>query len=200
MGIRQGEWYWPPQDWFGNLLGAKAPNTLYAEIFWLFQIAISVTIFNMMPLPIFDGDKCVYEVINHFIKPRKEKKNIKEQFVLSKSEKTCELRQLNVESVQSVIVLPDRNKPGEVAIELTEHRDYQVTDSDGDGKIDHVTFELSEQDLNGRAVEVEYNAEVDATEGKKQKIMNVIRVIALVIILSNFIVSAITMGFTMPFG
>ncbi len=199
MGITSEQW-WPPRDWFGSWLGGTAPNTLYIEVFWLFQIAISVTIFNMMPLPIFDGDKCVYEVINHFIKPRKEKQSVKERFALGKGEKTCELRQINVEGVQSVIMLPDRNNPEDVATELAEHNDYQVTDSDGDGKIDHVTFELSERNLQGREVEVEYTAEVDATEGKKRAIMNLIRVIALVVILSNFIVSALTMGFTMPFG
>jgi hypothetical protein len=199
MGITSEQW-WPPLDWFGNLLGGTFPNTLFIEIFWLFQIAISVTMFNMMPLPIFDGDKCVYEVINHFIKPRKEKQSIKNRFVLAKSEKTCELREVNVESVQSVYLLPDRKHPDESVMELAEHRDYQVTDSDGDGKIDHVTFELSEKNLDGRMVEVEYTAEVDATEGKKRTIMNVIRVIALVVILSNFIVSGLTLGFTMPFG
>jgi hypothetical protein len=199
MGITSEQW-WPPKDWFGNWLGGTFPNTIFIEVFWLFQIAISVTIFNMMPLPIFDGDKCVYEIINHFIKPRKVKQSIKERFQLEKGEKTCELRQVNVESVQSVFVLPDRKNQEEAVTELAEHRDYQLTDSDGDGKIDHVTFELSERNLDGRLVEVEYTAELDETEGKKRAIMNIIRVIALVIILSNFIVSGITLGFTMPFG
>ncbi|MBN2150389.1 MAG: site-2 protease family protein [Candidatus Lokiarchaeota archaeon] len=200
MGIRSGGWWWPPRDWLGSWLGPNAPNTLYAELFWLFQIALSVTIFNMMPLPIFDGDKCVYEVINHFIKPRKEKKDIKERFLLSKGEKTCELRPVNIEGVLSVVLLPGREDPDGAVEELAEHHDYQVADSDGDGKIDHVTFELCERDLAGREVEVEYTAEVDATEGKKRVIMNVIRVVSLVVILLNFIVSGITLGFTMPFG
>ncbi|NMC05913.1 MAG: hypothetical protein GYA24_11910 [Candidatus Lokiarchaeota archaeon] len=199
MGITSEQW-WPPRDWVGNWLGGTAPNTIFIEVFWLFQIAISVTIFNMMPLPIFDGDKCVYEIINHFIKPRKIKKNTKEQFRLSKGEKIYEFSQVNVESVQGVFVVPGQKNANEAELELAEHRDYQLLDSDGDGKVDHVTFELSEHDLEGKTVEIEYTHEADATEGKKKALMNVIRVIALVIILSNFIVSGITMGFTMPFG
>nr|MDO8086513.1 site-2 protease family protein [Candidatus Sigynarchaeum springense] len=199
IGIQSEEW-WPPKDWLGSWLGGTAPNTLFLEIFWLFQIAISVTIFNMMPLPIFDGDKCVYEIINHFIKPRKEKKAITERFVPSKDEKTCELRKANAEQVLKVFMFPDRDNLNGSVVELVEHRDYQVMDSDEDGKIDHITFEISERDLDGKQVEVEYLAEVDATAGKKRGIMIAIRLIATVIIVANFIVSGLTMGFTMPFG
>ncbi|MEX2682266.1 MAG: site-2 protease family protein [Candidatus Sigynarchaeota archaeon] len=199
IGIQSEEW-WPPKDWLGNWLGGTAPNTLFLETFWLFQIAISVTIFNMMPLPIFDGDKCVYEILNHFIKPRKEKKTITERFVLTKEEKTCELRKANAEQVVKVLMVPNNDDRDKSLVELAEHKDYQVTDSDEDGKIDHVTFELSERNLDGKQVEVEYVAEVDATEGKKRVVMNVIRVLSLAIILCNFIVSGLTMGFTMPFG
>ncbi len=199
MGITSEQW-WPPRDWFGNLLGGTAPNTMYIEVFWLFQISISVTIFNMMPLPIFDGDKCVYEIVNHFIKPRKVKESFTERFMLGKNEKTYELRKANAEVVNKVFVLPDQNNLEEVATELAEHRDYQLTDSDGDEKIDHVTFELSERNLEGRTIEIEYTAEVDATEGKKRAIMIAIRLVATAIIVLNFVVSGLTMGFTMPFG
>jgi membrane-associated protease RseP (regulator of RpoE activity) len=195
----QSELWWPSRDWLGALLGGTFPNTLQLELFWLWTISISVTIFNMMPIPIFDGDKCVNEVINYFIKPRKVKQQVKDQFNLSKTSKTCELNNIDVEAVQKVSVLPGRKAMDEPSLELVEHKDYQVTDSDGDGKIDHVTFEISDKQLDGKVVEIEYTADVDANDFKKRIIMNVIRVIALILILGNFIVSGMTLGFTMPF-
>nr|MDO8108758.1 site-2 protease family protein [Candidatus Sigynarchaeota archaeon] len=200
IGIQSEAW-WPARDWLGTWLGGTFPNTLQLEFYWLWAISISVTIFNMMPLPIFDGDKCIYEVISYFIKPRKEIQEVKDKFVIGKDSKTCELSHVNVQGVNSVVVLPNRrNQEKEsMAIELTEHMDYQITDSDGDGKMDHVSFELSDKDLAGITVEISYNADVDTNESKKQYIMNIIRVIALVLIFGNFVISGITMGFTMPF-
>jgi hypothetical protein len=49
-------------------------------------------------------------------------------------------------------------------------------------------------------VEIDYTAEVDIKERQKQHIMNIIRIISLVVILLNFIISAFTLGFKLPFG
>ncbi|HME54205.1 MAG TPA: site-2 protease family protein [Candidatus Lokiarchaeia archaeon] len=199
IGIQLEPW-WPPRNWFGNWLGGLFPNTLQIEIFWLWTISISVTIFNMLPVPIFDGDKVVYELINHFIKPRKIKRGVKERFIIGKDSKTYELARLSAEGEHSVIMLPNPKYPDSHAFELAEHQDYQFTDSDGDDRLDHVTFELSDKDLVGKMVEIEYIAEVDSKEGQKRVIMNFIRVISLALILLNFIISALTLGFKLPFG
>ena len=198
IGIQSEPW-WPPRDWFGNWLGGLFPNTLQVEIFWLWTISISVTIFNMMPVPIFDGDKVVYELINHFIKARKEKRMVTEKFTIGKDSKTYELARMSVEGEHGITLLPDPKYPEAHAIELAEHQDYQFTDSDGDGRFDHVTFELSDKDLAGKTVEIGYTAEVDSKEKLKQRILNIIRVISLAIILGNFIISAFTLGFKLPF-
>lgn len=199
IGVQLEQW-WPPRDWLGNWLGGLFPNTLDLEITWLYIISFSVTIFNMMPVPIFDGDKCVYEIINHFIKPRKEKREVHERFTIGKDSKTYELARMSVEGEHGVVMLPNPKIPEEPTFELAEHQDYQFTDSDGDGRLDHVTFELSDKELAGRTVEIDYIAEVDSKERQKQGIMNIIRVLSLALILLNFIISAFTLGFKLPFG
>ncbi|MFW9973504.1 MAG: site-2 protease family protein, partial [Candidatus Odinarchaeota archaeon] len=40
------------------------PDFWLKEIAWLFIIAFSITIFNMLPLPVFDGDRIVKELMN----------------------------------------------------------------------------------------------------------------------------------------
>jgi len=40
------------------------PEFWLRELFWLFLIAFSITLFNMLPLPVFDGDRVVKELIN----------------------------------------------------------------------------------------------------------------------------------------
>ena len=59
--------YWIPSNGLSNLLGGTFPALLQTEILWLFIIAFSVTIFNMMPLPIFDGNRLVSELIDWIV-------------------------------------------------------------------------------------------------------------------------------------
>jgi len=56
--------YWMPKNNIAKLLGGDAPEFLLREILWLWIIAFSITLFNMLPLPIFDGFRVVKELVN----------------------------------------------------------------------------------------------------------------------------------------
>ncbi len=199
IGIQSMTW-WPPKDWFGTLMGGLFPNTLQVEFLWLYIISISVTMFNMMPLPIFDGDKCVYEVIDALIPPKKEKKSLSESIRITKDFKQAELREVFVEQIEKIDLVRNDDRGNEVSEPLEPFKDYQPIDADGDGMIDHVSFELRDQPLPKDAwLDIRYQAEVDATKAKKDLIMNAIRVVALALVLGNFILSFIAFGFNIPF-
>jgi len=192
--------WWPPKDWFGNLMGGLFPNTLHVEFLWLYIIAISVTMFNMMPLPIFDGDKCVYEIIDAFIPPKNEKKTLTESFRITKDFKQAELRSVFVEHIEKIDLVRKETDGNEIYEPLEPFKDYQAVDADGDGMVDHVSFELREQPLPKDAwVDIHFVAEVDSNKARKDFIMNVIRIVALAIVLGNFVVSFIAFGFKIPF-
>jgi membrane-associated protease RseP (regulator of RpoE activity) len=203
IGITAEAW-WPPRGGFGQWLGGTFPNTLETEFFWFYLISISVTIFNMMPLPIFDGDKLVYEVLEFFIKPKTEKKTFHDKFSVGKTSKTIEMnepRGSRIESITSIKLLRNGQDTIETpAIQLVEHQDYQIVDSKGDGYIDHISFEIRDLEFSkGDVIAIDYDAQDDSRRHKRSIIMNVIRIVALAIIIGNFVISGITLGFGLPF-
>lgn len=191
IGIQTETW-WPPRDWFGQWLGGRFPNTLLVELFWLWIISINVTIFNMLPLPIFDGDKIVYELLDWIVKPRKERTSITDRFKVGKALKTLELDP-PADRIETISCSVNGN-----TFPLEEQVDYQPVDSDADGVIDHLSFEIREKSLPpGSIVEMQYVAEVDVNKPVKTRVMNVIRLVALLLIVGNFFLSGIFFGFTL---
>jgi hypothetical protein len=57
IGLQYGSFYWMYNNPIGKLFGPGWPDFIYREFVWLFTIAFSIVLFNMLPLPIFDGDR-----------------------------------------------------------------------------------------------------------------------------------------------
>lgn len=53
-----------PSSWW---LGHAFPNHVYMVLQWMFIVSFSVSIVNMMPIPAFDGDKILQEVVSSFV-------------------------------------------------------------------------------------------------------------------------------------
>ncbi len=62
--------FYPPKPW-AEWLGSFFPYHLYQVFNWLWVISFSVGIFNLLPIPIFDGDKIVTVILNRFIPSEK---------------------------------------------------------------------------------------------------------------------------------
>ncbi|WEU40717.1 MAG: site-2 protease family protein [Candidatus Odinarchaeum yellowstonii] len=62
--------YYPPKPW-AEWLGPLLPYHLYQVFNWLWIISFSVGIFNLLPIPIFDGDKIVAVLLDRFISSEK---------------------------------------------------------------------------------------------------------------------------------
>ncbi|MFX1448599.1 MAG: site-2 protease family protein, partial [Promethearchaeota archaeon] len=82
------------------------------ELLWLFTISFSITLFNMMPLPIFDGDRFLNELTNWiFGENYKSKKKKKDRLIYKGTDTECKLTEYRVENVESVKILLREGNP-----------------------------------------------------------------------------------------
>ncbi|MFX1376504.1 MAG: site-2 protease family protein [Promethearchaeota archaeon] len=174
------------------------PEFWLRELSWLFVIAFSITLFNMLPLPVFDGDRVVKELINWGIGENyKSLKKKKEKFYFKKEEKYYELSEYRVEKIDSVkLIMRDRSRLADPSIiKLSEDR-YELIDKIGDGFKDTVLLDLPEQSklTEDTLIEIAYDHYFDEKGKIKRIILNSIRMVTLIIIAGNFILSFIKFG------
>ncbi|MHA2008662.1 MAG: site-2 protease family protein [Promethearchaeota archaeon] len=174
------------------------PEFLLREISWLFIIAFSITLFNMLPLPIFDGDRLVKELINWGVgEDYKSIKKKKDKFYFKKDDKNYELSEYRVNKVNSItIIIDDPSRitpPSEIALAQEK---YELVDKIGDGFKDTVSLNLPEQTKipDGSKVEISYNHWYDEKRKTKRAILNSIRLVTLFIVVGNFILSFVKFG------
>jgi len=174
------------------------PEFLLRELSWLFIIAFSITLFNMLPLPVFDGDRVVKELINWGIGENyKSLKKKKEKFYFKKADKNYELSEYRVEKINSInIIIKDQSKFIEPStIKLSEEK-FEIIDKIGDGFKDTVLLNLPEETklTEDAVIEISYEYYYDEKRKIKNLILNSLRAITLFIIAGNFILSFIKFG------
>jgi len=174
------------------------PVFWFTELSMLFMIALSITFFNMLPLPIFDGDRVVKELINWGIgEDYKSFKKKKDKFIFKNDEKDYELSEYRVEKINSIeIVMDDESKfTNSSRITLAEDK-YELFDKIGDGFKDTVSLNLPEQKKlpEGSRIEISYDHWYDEKRKIKRRILNSLRLITFIIVLGTFILSIIKFG------
>ena len=204
-GVRIGiltRLYWMPKNELSKLLGGDLPDFLIRELIWLWIIAFSITLFNMLPLPIFDGDRVVKELINwgvgeKYIKTKKKK----ERILYKKGETDYPLSEYRVEKIDSIkIIMKDQSRTGK-GIEsqseiLVSENKYSLKDKIGDGFKSTVSFDFPEQTVlqDNSLIEVSYEYLHDEKRRQKKLILNTIRIVTLFIVAANFILSFVLLG------
>ena len=192
--------YWMPRNdnCVAKFLGGNFPDFLLRELFWLWIIAFSVTLFNMLPLPIFDGDRMVKEFVNWGVGEKYDtKRKKKDSFLYKKQENFYGLSEYRVEKVDSIKIFTKESLNGEERSEIIlGEKNYKLIDKIGDGYTSTIQFDLPEQrELpENSIVEVSYEHWYDEKKRQKRIILNVIRLVTLFIILGNFILSFIHLG------
>ena len=182
----------------GKFFTSFWPDFLLREIVWLFIIAFSITLFNMLPLPVFDGDRIVKELINWGI--GEDYKTIKEKtdrFLFKKNEKELPLREYRVENVDNIkIFIKDPSTLKKQSSIVLSEENYQLVDKIGDGFKDTITLNLPEQTKleEGAYIEVSYNYWHDEKRKLKSNIINSIRFITLFLVLGTIILSLVKFG------
>ncbi len=174
------------------------PEFWLREIAWLFMIAFSITLFNMLPLPVFDGDRIVKELINWgFGEDYKTTRKKTDKVLFKKDEKDLDLSEYRVEKVDSVkVVIQDKfgARPKSEII-LAEDK-YSLTDKIGDGFKDTVSLNLPEHTKleDNSLIEISYEYWHDEKRKIKRSIINIIRFVTLFIIAGNMVLSFVKFG------
>jgi membrane-associated protease RseP (regulator of RpoE activity) len=197
IGIKSYSYFMHKND-VAKFLTSFWPIFWLTELLMLFMIAFSITFFNMLPLPIFDGDRIVKELINWGIgEDYKSLKKKKDKFIFKIDEKNYELSEYRVDKINSIeIIMDDESKfSNSSRITLAEDK-YELFDKIGDGFKDTVSLNLPEQKKlpEGSRIEISYDHWYDEKRKIKRRIMNSIRLITFIFVLGTFILSFIKFG------
>ena len=190
--------YWMPKNDIAKLLGGDTPDFLFREIIWLWIIAFSVTLFNMLPLPIFDGFRVVKELVNWGIgEDYKTKRKKKEKLMFKRKENNYGLSEYRVENVETVTIIMGNKSPYTERSEIIVNKNnYELIDKIGDGYKSTISFNLPENTnlKDNSLIEVTYEYWYDEKKKIKKTILYIISLIILIIIAGNFILSYIKLG------
>lgn len=195
----QSTYYWMHKSDFAKFFTSNWPDFWLRELMWLFTISFSITLFNMMPLPIFDGDRFLKELVNwKFGENYSSTRKKKDRLIYKGTDTECKLTEYRVESVESVkILIKDARKEDPNSEILLGKDNYELIDDIGDGFKDTVLVTLPETTSlqKGSVFEVTYEYWYDDKRKIKSIVLNTIRVIALGLIVGNFALSFISFGF-----
>jgi len=198
IGVQSNS-YWMHKNDFAKFFTSNWPDFLIKELIWLFIISFSITLFNMMPLPIFDGDRFIKELIDWiFGKDYKSIKKKTDRLIYKGTDTECKLTEYRVEHVEYVkILLKEDNKSNQNSEVLLGKDNYELVDSIGDGYKDTVSVKLPETTkLKKNSVfEVSFEYWYDEKRKIKRNVLNAVRVVALGLILGNFVLSFSIFGF-----
>jgi membrane-associated protease RseP (regulator of RpoE activity) len=198
IGVQSNS-YWMHKNDFAKFFTSNWPDFLIKELVWLFIISFSITLFNMMPLPIFDGDRFLKELIDWiFGDDYKSKKKKIDRLVYKGTDTECQLTEYRVENIEYVkILLKEDYESGQNSEVLLGKDNYELIDSIGDGFKDTVSVKLPETTkLKKKSVfEVSFEYLQDDKRKIKRIVLNAIRLVALGLILGNFVLSFSIFGF-----
>ncbi|MEJ2249580.1 MAG: site-2 protease family protein [Candidatus Lokiarchaeota archaeon] len=145
IGILSTSYYMYKND-FGRILTNNFPIFILRELIWLFIIAFSIMLFNVLPIPVFDGDRMVKEVLDRLIGERYSSVKVKkDKFPFDKDDTEYGLTEYRVEEIESVkIFMKNKETKGEDEIILDE-KTYTLEDTIGDGFKSTLKVNLSEK-------------------------------------------------------
>jgi membrane-associated protease RseP (regulator of RpoE activity) len=188
--------YWLPRNTVSAFFTGNFPELLFRELIWLFIIGFSITLFNMMPVPIFDGDRTIKELIEWAFGTKFDQiKQGKDKFTYNEDEKIYNLSEYRVKTIESINLISKRGENQEDKIILGE-KNYDLIDDIGDGFQDSVKLNFPEKtslSKNSR-IEISYEYEYDSQEKIKKPLLNFIRIFTTGLIVANFILSFLTIG------
>ncbi|MFX1389669.1 MAG: site-2 protease family protein [Promethearchaeota archaeon] len=197
IGIYSNTYFMHKND-FAKFFTSFWPEFWLREIAWLFIIAFSITLFNMLPLPVFDGDRIVKELLNWgFGEEYTSTKKKTDKVPYNKDEKDINLSEYRVEKIESVkIIMGNKKKATEKSEILLDDDKYSLIDKIGDGFKDSISLNLPEytQLEENSIFEVTYEYWHDEKQKIKNTLLNIIRYITLVIVAGNFVLSFMKFG------
>ncbi|MHA1488869.1 MAG: site-2 protease family protein [Promethearchaeota archaeon] len=190
--------YYLPLNPISKFFTGNWPVFVLREFIWLWIISFSITLFNMLPLPIFDGFRMVKELVNWAIgEDYSSKKKKKDKLFFKKDEKNYGLSEYRVEKVDSIkIIMKNQSRTEETTEIILGEENYELIDKIGDGFKSTVLFDLPKQTKlkDDSIIEVFYEYWDDNKKRLKKNIMYIIGLFTLFIVAGNFLLSFIKFG------
>ncbi len=194
IGLTQED-YWIPQNFLSELFGPTFPRWLEVEFNLFLMISLSVTIFNMMPAPIVDGNQVVKEIIGWSVDKvkgkrfqRRKREGIRMQF----NEKNLDYNfpETEIVSVDRVVYESDPQ------FTFENGKDFKMLKSWDSETYDGLSFDVpgGKKPIDKENLLVDYVFESDENQKIKKRIMWIIWIIALSLIIANIVLSIVKFG------
>ncbi len=194
IGLVQED-YWIPTNFFSELLGPTFPSWLEQEFNLFLAIAFSVTIFNMMPAPIFDGNRLVKEIIDWGVErvrgaryQRRKRSGVRMQFVE---------KNLDYNFPESEIIDVERVAyESDPQFTFEKGKDFKLLNSWSSDTYDGISFDVpsGKKPIDQEKLLVDYVYSQDEHQKLKKKILWAIWIITIGIIIANFVISIVKFG------
>ncbi|OLS13848.1 MAG: membrane-associated Zn-dependent protease [Promethearchaeota archaeon CR_4] len=187
--------YWIPKNFFSELLGPTFPTWLEKEFNIFLMIAFFVVILNMIPAPIFDGNRVVKEIIDWGVEKRRgqryqrrKREGVRMQF----HEKDLEYNFPETE-VLAVERVASESDP---KIIFENGKDFKLLQSWQSDTYDGMSFDVpgGKKPVDQENLLVDYVHSHDENQRLKKNILRVIWIVALVIVIANFVLSFVNYG------
>jgi hypothetical protein len=194
VGIQSSP-YWVPKNSFTRFLGGNFPIWLEKELFYFYTVAFSITLFNMLPLPIFDGNRILRELVHWIVGTKKGKKTQKKiRLYFDPEESDYHLMAYDIDITDILNVEMDLTSYSDPS--LIDPINYIPIDTIQDGYYDSIRIKLNSGSLPEAGTPliatVEYN--VDERVKLKKGIILAVGLITTGLILANFILSYLLLG------
>jgi membrane-associated protease RseP (regulator of RpoE activity) len=203
--------YWVPSNWLGRLVGGLFPDEINLFFTFTFMISLSLALFNLLPISIFDGGRMVKELIHLAVGTKKinkkAKKNLHYEYDIENSKQHLFTHSINeIIRIRELIPVENTliNESESDNFGELEKRDgksfksrdllYKTHDTSSDGFIDTVEISGEQNIEKQRIIEVEIEYEQDLNEIPKKRIFKVISWVMGIILLASFIISIIKFG------
>ncbi len=203
--------YWVPSNLLGRLVGGLFPNEIYLFFMFTFMISLSLALFNLLPISIFDGGRMVKELIDLAIGTKDvdkyAKKNLLYEYDVEESKQHLFTHSINkiikVRELLTIenptIIKNEAENYGEIEKrdgKTSQYRDllYTPHDTSIDGFIDTVEINNDQKIKNKAKIEVEVEYEQDLKEISKKRIYRIISSIMGILLIASFIISFVKFG------
>jgi hypothetical protein len=192
IGIQSSP-YWIPKNSFSQFLGGKFPLWLEKELFYFYMVAFSVTLFNMLPLPIFDGNRILREIVHWIVGTKwgaKTQKKIKIHF--DPDESDYALMEYNITKIIDV----EMDLSSHAHPDLVDPVKFIPLDTINDNFIDTIRFDLHAGTLPDPGTQFTITVEYikDEKARLKNRIVLAVGLITTGLVLTNFLLSYLLLG------
>lgn len=187
--------YWIPKNFFSELLGPTFPRWLEQEFSIFLVLALSVTMFNMVPIPAVDGNQVVREIIDWSVDKirgtriqRRKREGVQMQY----NEKNLDYNfpESEIISVDRVVYESDPQ------FTFENGKDFKLLKSWNSDTYDGISFDVpaGKKPINQEKLLVDYVYAHDENQKTKKRIMWIIWIIMLSLIISNVVLSIMKFG------